>query len=141
VSRCLLPEFSDDNLSRLWLTARVMDAVDDACVDTVRSLKSENAALRTKLALTRNTIQKYKTAYTPPVAEDSDDTSRGSGMFRRGSWTMAEHDRFLEGLRARGPGNWSVISREYVCTRSPTQVASHAQKYLKRMKKIGAPAY
>ena len=39
---------------------------------------------------------------------------------------------FLVGLIAFGKGDWRSMSRHCVKTRSPTQVASHAQKYFKR---------
>ncbi|XP_075521241.1 transcription factor MYB1R1-like isoform X3 [Primulina tabacum] len=47
-------------------------------------------------------------------------------------WTEEEHKRFLYGLQKVGKGNWRGISRDYVKTRTPTQVASHAQKYFFR---------
>ncbi|PNX73178.1 transcription factor DIVARICATA-like protein, partial [Trifolium pratense] len=43
-------------------------------------------------------------------------------------WTPKEHMAFLEGLKAVGKGKWKPISKNYVITRTPTQVASHAQK-------------
>lgn len=39
---------------------------------------------------------------------------------------------FLLGLQKLGKGDWRGISRNYVITRTPTQVASHAQKYFIR---------
>ncbi|KAM7509654.1 hypothetical protein LguiA_020107 [Lonicera macranthoides] len=47
-------------------------------------------------------------------------------------WTKEEHRRFLEGLEKLGKGDWRGISKHFVSTRNPTQVASHAQKYFLR---------
>ncbi|KAI0519056.1 hypothetical protein KFK09_006496 [Dendrobium nobile] len=48
-------------------------------------------------------------------------------------WTEEEHKRFLLGLKKYGKGDWRNISRNFVVTRTPTQVASHAQKYFIRL--------
>jgi SHAQKYF class myb-like DNA-binding protein len=44
-------------------------------------------------------------------------------------WTEEEHRRFLLGLLKYGKGEWRNISRNFVVSKTPTQVASHAQKY------------
>ncbi|XP_022864525.1 transcription factor MYB1R1-like [Olea europaea var. sylvestris] len=57
----------------------------------------------------------------------------GSRERKRGvPWTEEEHKLFLIGLQKVGKGDWRGISRKYVKTRTPTQVASHAQKYFLR---------
>ncbi|XP_059291419.1 transcription factor SRM1-like [Lycium ferocissimum] len=49
------------------------------------------------------------------------------------AWTEDEHRLFLLGLEKYGKGDWRSISRNFVMTRTPTQVASHAQKYFIRL--------
>ncbi|KAI9174114.1 hypothetical protein LWI28_028902 [Acer negundo] len=59
--------------------------------------------------------------------------SRASRERKRGvPWTEEEHKLFLLGLQKVGKGDWRGISRNFVKTRTPTQVASHAQKYFLR---------
>ncbi|KAI4379529.1 hypothetical protein MLD38_005810 [Melastoma candidum] len=47
-------------------------------------------------------------------------------------WSEDEHKQFLLGLEKLGKGDWRGISKHFVHTRTPTQVASHAQKYFLR---------
>ncbi|KAH9289057.1 hypothetical protein KI387_033174, partial [Taxus chinensis] len=49
-------------------------------------------------------------------------------------WTEEEHILFLTGLEKLGKGDWRGISRSFVRTRTPIQVASHAQKYYLRQR-------
>ncbi|CAN4096096.1 unnamed protein product [Withania somnifera] len=51
-------------------------------------------------------------------------------------WTEEEHRLFLIGLDKYGKGDWRSISRNVVVSRTPTQVASHAQKYFIRQQAI-----
>ncbi|KAM7491951.1 hypothetical protein LguiA_034872 [Lonicera macranthoides] len=63
----------------------------------------------------------------------SSDHERKKGV----PWTEDEHRRFLMGLQKHGKGDWRNISRNFVITKTPTQVASHAQKYYARLKSEG----
>ncbi|KAK3222548.1 hypothetical protein Dsin_009573 [Dipteronia sinensis] len=61
-------------------------------------------------------------------------SSRSDQERRKGiAWTEDEHRLFLLGLDKYGKGDWRSISRNFVVTRTPTQVASHAQKYFIRL--------
>ncbi|KAL3655671.1 hypothetical protein CASFOL_000067 [Castilleja foliolosa] len=44
-------------------------------------------------------------------------------------WSEEDHRLFLLGLQKVGKGDSRGILRNYVKTRTPTQVAGHAQKY------------
>ncbi|KAL8458368.1 hypothetical protein ACS0TY_036039 [Phlomoides rotata] len=67
-------------------------------------------------------------------------TVRRPPLRRRGvSWTEPEHRQFLLGLERYGRGNWRAISRNYVPSRTPAQVASHAQKYFIRQSNTNEP--
>ncbi|XWS51045.1 hypothetical protein CRYUN_Cryun12cG0142400 [Craigia yunnanensis] len=66
-------------------------------------------------------------------ADDAVPHSTGNRERKRGvPWTEEEHKLFLLGLKKVGKGDWRGISRNFVKTRTPTQVASHAQKYFLR---------
>ena len=49
-----------------------------------------------------------------------------------GKWTEEEHKKFIEGLYIYNC-SWCDI-RQYILTRSPDQIRSHAQKFYKRLK-------
>ncbi|KAK4708336.1 hypothetical protein R3W88_029261 [Solanum pinnatisectum] len=48
-------------------------------------------------------------------------------------WTEDEQRAFLKGLDFHGKGSWTNIAKDFVPTRTSTQVASHAQKYFVRL--------
>eukprot|EP01080_Neovahlkampfia_damariscottae_P011617 gene11617-4859_t len=51
--------------------------------------------------------------------------------YSTGAWSPDEHDRFVQGYQKYGR-NWSKIAKEFVKTRSRTQVTSYAQKFLNK---------
>ncbi|WZZ22812.1 hypothetical protein YC2023_124199 [Brassica napus] len=88
-------------------------------------------------------------SYRSPLDDAGDDggsSKRGGNSHDQGSkakadqerrkgiaWSEDEHRLFLLGLDKYGKGDWRSISRNFVVTRTPTQVASHAQKYFIRL--------
>lgn len=76
---------------------------------------------------------------TPTAARGSDGAGSGAGgdEDRAGKtryWTEMEHNQFLYAGRLFGPKNYVAIS-QYVGTRTPKQVRTHAQKYQMKLER------
>lgn len=67
------------------------------------------------------------------ASDDLVHTNSSSRERKKGiPWTEEEHRLFLLGLQKLGKGDWRGISQNFVKSRTPTQVASHAQKHFLR---------
>lgn len=85
-------------------------------------------------SLTNTTNTKRSNSIYDSTAPGNKASSRAEQERRKGiPWTEEEHRLFLLGLDKFGKGDWRSISRNYVISRTPTQVASHAQKYFIRL--------
>ncbi|MCO5601870.1 hypothetical protein L7F22_055996 [Adiantum nelumboides] len=77
---------------------------------------------------------------TDPPGYVSDGLVQNCGSLRERKkgvpWTEDEHRMFLVGLQKLGKGDWRGIARNFVPSRTPTQVASHAQKYFLRQNNL-----
>eukprot|EP00192_Tetraselmis_astigmatica_P014203 CAMPEP_0117665120 /NCGR_PEP_ID=MMETSP0804-20121206/9628_1 /TAXON_ID=1074897 /ORGANISM="Tetraselmis astigmatica, Strain CCMP880" /LENGTH=307 /DNA_ID=CAMNT_0005472487 /DNA_START=283 /DNA_END=1206 /DNA_ORIENTATION=+ len=85
---------------------------------------SDQALLQGHHPLNDSPLVSGEATKTPPATR----APRKKGV----AWTEEEHKLFLLGLRKLGKGDWRGISWRFVRTRTPTQVASHAQKYFLR---------
>ncbi|KAL3369729.1 hypothetical protein AABB24_006991, partial [Solanum stoloniferum] len=91
------------------------------------------SASMNNLALLDTEQQHQDQSNTGYASDDVVHPSARSRERKRGvAWTEEEHKLFLLGLQKVGKGDWRGISRNFVKTRTPTQVASHAQKYFLR---------
>ncbi|KAG8389787.1 hypothetical protein BUALT_Bualt01G0014800 [Buddleja alternifolia] len=135
-----------------------MDKEEDKAFENALALHSNDAAMWYKIALAvpGKTLEDLKLHYEALLddvaAIESDkvplpcyptnvgvrkrkkkNNSSGTCVRRGIPWTDKEHNRFLQGLKKYGRGDWKSISRCCVKTKSNSQVASHAQKYFKRL--------
>lgn len=112
----------------------------------IRETAASEAELKSSAAVslsTHNTLvsaeQQTDRTSRDEEAEVSDCTADISRETKKKgiAWTEEEHKLFLKGLQKLGKGDWRGISRQFVQSRSPTQVASHAQKYFIRQSVTG----
>jgi SHAQKYF class myb-like DNA-binding protein len=70
------------------------------------------------------------------VRDTSNESKGGPQIENSGRWQDEEHMRFRTALLKFGR-KWSKVAR-YVRTRTDAQARSHAQKYLRKLRKYGA---
>lgn len=101
------------------------DCFSTSCYSTSASPSSSSSS--SSLICINDAVEKISNGYL------SDGLIEGAQEKRKGvPWSEEEHRAFLAGLEKLGKGDWRGISSNFVVTRTPTQVASHAQKYFLR---------
>ncbi|KAF5842444.1 hypothetical protein DUNSADRAFT_7053 [Dunaliella salina] len=94
-----------------------------------QSIKDESAAAQRLLPAPKKSKTDCTGGSSSAAAAAAAAADRKKGV----PWTEEEHKLFLQGLTKFGKGDWRNIARTFVMTRTPTQVASHAQKYFIRL--------
>ncbi|KAL2939020.1 Transcription factor SRM1, partial [Bienertia sinuspersici] len=114
--------------------------IESGCVPLPSYSSSECSS---DLAAEEGNGKKGQSANAGNESSHGNKASKADQERRKGiAWTEDEHRHvfslilvllFLLGLEKYGKGDWRSISRNFVVTRTPTQVASHAQKYFIRL--------
>ncbi|KAL1310334.1 hypothetical protein HN51_052970 [Arachis hypogaea] len=103
-----------------------------SCMDYLLSLSAAASLSSSSLVGANKNSHEISYSYLTAGASSSGLMSTIKDNNKGLAWSEEEHRIFLEGLEKLGKGNWRGISRCFVRTRTPTQVASHAQKYFLR---------
>nr|XP_033508684.1 transcription factor MYBS3-like isoform X3 [Nicotiana tomentosiformis] len=116
-------------------TASMKKSFSVGCLQNSSKISSSTAGSFTsncKMFSDENLDYKVSNGYL----SDHELVGRTSDKKKGVPWTEEEHRIFLVGLEKLGKGDWRGISRKFVTTRTPTQVASHAQKYFLRQNSL-----
>ncbi|XP_076902421.1 transcription factor MYB1R1-like [Bidens hawaiensis] len=106
-------------------------------VDPMRKCVSLNNLSQYQQPDTRVSSNNINLDVSAGYASANESVRNQSNSRKRGiPWNEDEHKLFLQGLQKVGKGDWRGISRNFVKTRTPTQVASHAQKYFLRQSNL-----
>nr|QSD99659.1 MYB family transcription factor [Melilotus albus] len=104
-----------------------MEKLDTNITDSGRAVAILCNMEQQQERLDTNIIESGRSVAILNTAESVPEAKRGRR--ERIHWTEDEHVLFLKGLNKYGCGHWKDISKEFVVTKTPIQIASHAQKY------------
>jgi SHAQKYF class myb-like DNA-binding protein len=129
-----LPDYSDDDDSRVTAEINFNFAPQDTKPMKMVSSTPFSTGSRALAPSQAPPAKKAKISAPSAAPPAMPKISAGEQERRKGvPWTEEEHKLFLLGLNKFGKGDWRNISRNFVVSRTPTQVASHAQKYFIRL--------
>lgn len=103
----------------------------DTKVPTLVNFAMENFELRAQIRSFSQEILQLREKLNKQEAEKQE---RGSNEWKSRYWSVAEHQRFLEGLKLYGKRNFKGIAA-HVGSRNATQAKTHAQKYFARLER------
>lgn len=110
--------------------------ISDTC-DTIAIRKSASTGNLTEGPSSSSCAAAEPALHDGYASDDLVHTTSNARERKKGvPWTEEEHKLFLLALQKLGKGDWRGISRKFVKTRTPTQVASHAQKYFLRQSNL-----
>ncbi|KAH7692197.1 Myb domain plants domain-containing protein [Dioscorea alata] len=146
--KALVSYINDKNLDKL--AAEIPGKTIDDVSCHLNYLFKDIESIESGLVPFPNYISSPSSSSSSSSSSDGANTLKQKRERRKGTlWSRQEHMRekeksrrarvswlFLYGLRAYGKGDWRSISRNCVVTRTPTQVASHAQKYFTRQNSV-----
>ncbi|KAH0754240.1 hypothetical protein KY290_024510 [Solanum tuberosum] len=125
-----------------WLkTKNDKAAKSTSTVELSSSTTSEKETLNEEIPLSPMPINyRVPNDFVPHVSntENNGDSVDFLSRKQEGKWTEDEHEAFLIGLDKVGR-NWTRVSKEFVPSRTPTQITSHAQKYFDNQKNNKGP--
>nr|XP_004239479.1 transcription factor DIVARICATA-like [Solanum lycopersicum] len=105
--------------------------------------RNDKAAKSTSnVELSSSTSGKEERPLSPmPISYNDSNNGDSVNLLSRkqeGKWTEEEHEAFLIGMEKVGR-NWTRVSKEFVLSRTPTQITSHAQKYFEGLRNDRGP--
>ena len=104
---------------------------------TTSSSRTETTTVHTETQVATQQQSSVTHNVHSPVSFDGNSSSSSdetSQVYNKGDWTEEEHARFVQGYNEVGC-QWKIVAEKFVKTRDRRQTSSHAQNFLKKLKK------
>ncbi|KAG5623129.1 hypothetical protein H5410_008347 [Solanum commersonii] len=108
-----------------------MEEMKNLYINLFKEVEMENSS-KNKNVVVGDVVDDHHQQHQMPQEDNSSDKEANLNDTPPLVEISREHSLFLMGLNKFGKGDWKSISRHYVVSKTPTQVASHAQKYFSR---------